>query len=110
MRSVVPLGQLPLGTGNEFARVFGWNESRDRWDDDFDGFCEEVKRGDVATADLWTFASESVVECAKNNDDDDDDGEKKKKNNNKTLDFFVSGVASLVLLRRLKERSTKNSR
>ena len=29
---MVPLGQLPLGTGNEFARVFGWNESRDRWE------------------------------------------------------------------------------
>ena len=104
MRSVVPLGQLPLGTGNEFARVFGWNESRDRWEDDFDGFCEEVKRGEVATADLWTFASESVVECAKN-DDDDDDGEKKKKNTNKMKDFFSSPASSsLVLLRRLKER------
>ena len=104
MRSVVPLGQLPLGTGNEFARVFGWNESRDRWEDDFDGFCEEVKRGEVATADLWTFASESVVECAKN-DDDDDDGEKKKKNKNKMKDFFSSPASSsLVLLRRLKER------
>ncbi len=110
---MVPLGQLPLGTGNEFARVFGWNESRDRWENDFDGFCEEVKRGEVATADLWNFASESVVECAKNDDDDDDDdGEKKKnkKNKNKKMkmkmkDLFSSPASSsLVLLRRLKER------
>ena len=101
---MVPLGQLPLGTGNEFARVFGWNESRDRWEDDFDGFCEEVKRGEVATADLWTFASESVVECAKN-DDDNDDGEKKKKNKKKMKEIFSSPASSsLVLLRRLKER------
>ena len=35
----VPVGQLPMGTGNEFARVFGWNESKDRWENDFDAFC-----------------------------------------------------------------------
>ena len=40
-----PLGQLPMGTGNEFARVFGWNESKDRWESDFDAFCEEMKTG-----------------------------------------------------------------
>jgi len=77
-----PLGQLPMGTGNEFARVFGWNESKDRWESDFDAFCEEMKTGEIAQADLWKFVSESVVDYAC-------DGEKKKAKT-KTREHFSS--------------------
>ena len=77
-----PLGQLPMGTGNEFARVFGWNESKDRWESDFDAFCEEMKTGEIVQADLWKFVSESVVDYAR-------DGEKKKART-KTRDYFSS--------------------
>ena len=91
----VPVGQLPMGTGNEFARVFGWNESKDRWENDFDAFCEEMKRGEIATADLWKFVSESVVDLPKSG----------RANNGKTKktkmlkEYFSSSSSKSSLLR-----------
>ena len=92
----VPVGQLPLGTGNEFARVFGWNESKDRWENDFDAFCEEMKRGEIATADLWKFVSESVVDLPKSGESENNGKTKKTK---MLKEYFSSSSSKSSLLR-----------
>ena len=94
----VPVGQLPMGTGNEFARVFGWNESKDRWENenDFDAFCEEMKRGEIATADLWKFVSESVVDLPKSGESENNGKTKKTK---MLKEYFSSSSSKSSLLR-----------
>ena len=86
-----------MGTGNEFARVFGWNESKDRWENDFDAFCEEMKRGEIATADLWKFVSESVVDLPKSGESDNNGKTKKTK---MLKEYFSSSSKSSLLRQR----------